>query len=196
MNSNWSYSPETPNLGQNRRFFVPCDLEIWQMTLKNNRAPLLCYFKLCASFRSHLWIKTEVIVRKRPNWGKICFDFCELDLWRLILTFRMDIKSANGNNSWKFQDDTMRGTLSKRCEGWMDGQKEVFLELLGCSWKCHSFQGKKPIQLAAMKEYNSSSESICHEASITMMDAGNSVTRWQRITPACAAIVVCWHPRL
>ena len=34
-------------------FFVPCDLEIWQITLKNNRAPLLCYFKLCASFHNH-----------------------------------------------------------------------------------------------------------------------------------------------
>ena len=41
MNSNWSYSPETPNLGQTRRFLAPCDLEIWRMTLKNNRAPLL-----------------------------------------------------------------------------------------------------------------------------------------------------------
>ena len=31
---NLSYSPETPNLGQMRRYFEPCDLEIWQMTLK------------------------------------------------------------------------------------------------------------------------------------------------------------------
>ena len=45
MNSNWSYSPETPNLGQIWRFLEPCDLEIWRMTLQNNRAPLLCYFK-------------------------------------------------------------------------------------------------------------------------------------------------------
>ena len=35
-------------------FFVPCDLEIRWMTLKNNRAPFLHHFKLCASFRSHL----------------------------------------------------------------------------------------------------------------------------------------------
>ena len=40
------------------------------MTLKNNRAPLLCYFKLCASFRSHWWIETGVRVRKRPIWVK------------------------------------------------------------------------------------------------------------------------------
>ena len=34
MNSNWSYSPETTNLGQIWRFLEPCDLEIWRMTLK------------------------------------------------------------------------------------------------------------------------------------------------------------------
>ena len=70
VNSNWSYSPETPNLGKIWRFLEPCDLEIWQMTFKNNRAPLLCYFKLCASFCSHWLIQTEVTVRKRPIWVK------------------------------------------------------------------------------------------------------------------------------
>ena len=29
MNSNWSYSPETPNLGQIRWFLEPCDLDLW-----------------------------------------------------------------------------------------------------------------------------------------------------------------------
>ena len=71
VNSNWSYSPETPNLGQNRRFLEPCDLEIWRMTLQNNRAPLLCYFKLCASFHTHWWIQIGVTVRKRSNRVKI-----------------------------------------------------------------------------------------------------------------------------
>ena len=65
-----AYSPETPNLGQNRWCFVPCDLEIWWMTLENNRAPLLCCFKLCATFHSYRWIKTGVAVRKRPIWVK------------------------------------------------------------------------------------------------------------------------------
>ena len=148
MNSSWSYSPE-----------IPCDLEIWYMTLNNNRVPLLCFFKLyeslcshqwiqtgvrqrtswvkiddfmsrvtlkfdgwpwknnraylllylklCASFRSHLWIQTGVMVWKHRNWGKICFDLCDLDLRPLTLTFSMDISSLNGNNSWKFQDDTI-----------------------------------------------------------------------------------------
>ena len=68
VHSNWSYSPEMPNLGKNRQYFEPCDLAIWRMTLKNNRAPFLCCSKLCESFRSHWWIQTGVIVRKRPIW--------------------------------------------------------------------------------------------------------------------------------
>ena len=50
-------------------------LAVWPynltMILKNNRVPLLCYFKLCASFRSHWWIQTGVTVQKRPIWVKI-----------------------------------------------------------------------------------------------------------------------------
>ena len=85
MNSNLSYSPETPNLGQIRRFLELCDLEIWQMTLKNNRAPLQCYFKLCASFRSHRWFQTGDTVWKRSIWVKID-DFLsrvtlQFDVW-------------------------------------------------------------------------------------------------------------------
>ena len=80
MNSNWSYSPETPNLGQIRRFLEPCDLEIRPMTLKNNRAPLLCCFQLCAWFHCHMWIQTGVRVRKRLSWvlTSVTLTF---DLW-------------------------------------------------------------------------------------------------------------------
>ena len=65
-----AYSPEMPNLGQNRWCFVSCDPEIWWMTLENNRASLLCCFKLCATFHSHWWNQTGVTVRKRPIWVK------------------------------------------------------------------------------------------------------------------------------
>ena len=115
VNSYLSYSPETPNLGQIQRFFESCDLEIWWMTLKNNRAPFLCYFKLCASFRSHWWIQTGVTVRKRPIWVKFDDFFlplwdCDLDLRPLTSTFCMDVTSVIGNDSWKFHDETMMGT--------------------------------------------------------------------------------------
>ena len=71
VNSNWSYSPETPNLGQIFRWFLePCDLETWRMTLQNNRAPLLCYFKLYASFRTHWWIQTSSYSPETLNSGQ------------------------------------------------------------------------------------------------------------------------------
>ena len=69
--SNLSYSPKTLNSDPKRRFFVPCDLEIWQMTVENNRGPFLHYVKLCASFQSHQWIQTGVTVRKRLIWVTI-----------------------------------------------------------------------------------------------------------------------------
>ena len=88
MNSKWSYSLEIPNLGQNQQIlFVSYDLEIWQMTLKKNKAPLLCWFKLCASFHSHPWIQNGVTVRKRPIWVKINDFFvpCDLEIWETTL---------------------------------------------------------------------------------------------------------------
>ena len=51
--------------GSNSTILELCDLEIWQITLKNNRTSLLCYFKLCAAFHSHWWIQTGVTVRTR-----------------------------------------------------------------------------------------------------------------------------------
>ena len=62
--------PSNLKLDSNRQFFRPCDREICWMTLQNNRAPLLCYFKLCAAFRSHWWSQTGVTVLKRPIWLK------------------------------------------------------------------------------------------------------------------------------
>ena len=71
--------------GSNRWFLEPCHLEIWRMTLENNKAPLLCYFKLYASFRSHRWIQARVTVRKLPIWVKIDNFFSrvtlQFDVW-------------------------------------------------------------------------------------------------------------------
>ena len=47
-------------------------LAVWPCNLTDDlqKAPFLCYFKLCVSFRSHWWIQTGVTVRKRPIWVK------------------------------------------------------------------------------------------------------------------------------
>ena len=86
MNSNWIYSPETPNFTSKSMIFVPYDLEIWRMTLKNNKAPLLCRIKLCASFHRYTWIQPGVKVRKRLNWvlTSVTLTF---DLWSLPLAW-------------------------------------------------------------------------------------------------------------
>ena len=69
-------------LDSNRRFFSLCDLEIWWMTSKNNRTPLLYYIKVCASFQIHLWIQTWVTVRKLWIRVKIRDFFCPV--WRTL----------------------------------------------------------------------------------------------------------------
>ena len=55
----------------------------WNLTFKTNRSPLLCYFKLCASFCSHWWIQTGVKSPETPNLGQI-WRFLEprdLEIW-------------------------------------------------------------------------------------------------------------------
>ena len=61
-------------------FFVKCDLEIWRVTLKNNRAPLQCHIKLCPSFHCHMW----VTIRKRLYWVLTSVTLI-FDLWPWLL---------------------------------------------------------------------------------------------------------------
>ena len=66
--------------GSKSAIFFPCDHEIWQMTLKNKRAPLLSNIKLCASFHCNMLIQTGVTVRKRLN-GVMTSVTLIFDLW-------------------------------------------------------------------------------------------------------------------
>ena len=66
--------------GSKSIFLEPCDLEIWWMTLKNNRAPLLSTIKLYASFYHHMWIQTGARVRKRLSWVMTSVTLT-FDLW-------------------------------------------------------------------------------------------------------------------
>ena len=59
--------------------------ENWRMTLKNNRAPLLYYVKLCASFQIHWWCKTRATAWKHSSRVKIG-DFLvlrDLENWHM-----------------------------------------------------------------------------------------------------------------
>ena len=77
-----------PNLSKNWQFFVLHDLEIWWMALKNNRAPLLYYIKLCAAFQSHWHIQTEVTVRKCSIKVKSGDFFVPRDLEKWCMTLK------------------------------------------------------------------------------------------------------------
>ena len=71
--------------GSKWAILFPCNLEIWQMTLKNNRVHLLYGLKLCASFHSHQWIQTWATVRKPPIWVEIDYSFvsCNHQIWQM-----------------------------------------------------------------------------------------------------------------
>ena len=95
------------------------------MTWKNNRAPLLGYLKLGASFHNHWWIQTGVTVQKRPIWAKIGYFFpsvtSKTDWWpsktteHLFYTtssfvyhfiaiggFKLELQSGNAQTGAKF----------------------------------------------------------------------------------------------
>ena len=104
------------------------------MTLKINRAPLLSIIKPCESFHHHMWIQIGVTVRKRLSWVLtsviLTFDLwpwtCAwTSLWSLVIT-----------QSWKFHDDTMMGTLSKRCHRQADRRtdRQTNLVILKAAW--------------------------------------------------------------
>ena len=126
MNSNWSYSPETPNLGQIHRFLEPCDLEIWRMTLKNNRAPLLSIIKLYASSHHHMWIQTGVTVRKRLSWVvtsvTLTFDLWPWPFaWTSILSLVITPENFMMIGWW---EHSQKGVTDGRTDGQTDGQTD------------------------------------------------------------------------
>ena len=126
MNSNWSYSPETPNLGQIRRFLEPCDLEIWWMTLKNNRAPLLSIIKLYASSHHHMWIQTGVTVRKRLSWVvtsvTLTFDLWPWPFaWTSLLSLVITPENFMMIGWW---EHSQKGVTDRRTDGQTDGRTD------------------------------------------------------------------------
>ena len=134
-----NFSPETPNLGQIRRFLALCDLEIWRMTLKNNRAPLLSNMKLYVKFHHHMWIQPGVTVRKRSNWVvtsvTLTFDFWPWPFawtlpWSMVITPENFMMIQWWEHSQKGVTD---GQTDRRTDRRTDGQKIPFIELLGRS---------------------------------------------------------------
>ena len=118
-------SPETPNLGQIWRFLEPCDLEIWRMTFKNNRAPLLSIIKLYASFHHHMWIQTGVTVRKRLS-CVATFVTLTFDLWPWPFAWTSNLSlviTLENFRMIRWQEHCQKGVTDGRTDRQRDGRK-------------------------------------------------------------------------
>ena len=100
------------------------------MTLKFDRWPWKTIEHLFCATSSYVHhfvalceFKLELCSGKAPIGAKFALT-CDLDLWPLTLTFCIDIMIVNGNNSWKFHDDTMTEILWKKCDGWTNRQTD------------------------------------------------------------------------
>ena len=111
------------NLGQNRGFLEPSDLEIWWMTLKNNRASLLSNIKLCASFHYHMWIQTGVTVRKQLSWvlTSVTLTF-DLWPWPFAWTSLLSLVITPENFMIRWWEHSQKGVTDRQTDGRTDGK--------------------------------------------------------------------------
>ena len=100
MNSTWSYRSEMLKLEQNRRFFGPCDLDIWRMTSKK-WGTFVRPLKLCTVFCSLFYAPSCFVIHsiavcdfKLYSYSPDTFNsgqnrriFCpwDLEVWRMTL---------------------------------------------------------------------------------------------------------------
>ena len=92
------------------------------MTLKNNRAPLLCCFQLCAWFHCHMWIQTGVRVRKRLSWVltsvTLTFDLWPWPFaWTSLLTMVITPENFMMIRWWEHGE---KGVTDRRTDGRTD----------------------------------------------------------------------------
>ena len=93
------------------------------MTLKNNRAPLLCCFQLCAWFHCHMWIQTGVRVRKRLSWVlTLTFDLWPWPFaWTSLLTMVITPENFMMIRWWEHGE---KGVTDGQTDRQTDGQTE------------------------------------------------------------------------
>ena len=133
------------------------------MTLKNNRAPLLYYIKLCAAFQSHWHIQTRVTVRKRSVRVKIGAFVSrvtlKIDVWlwktmghlfytTLCVSFQIHWWSQTWVTAWKPSSRIKLAIffVPSDLENWRMTLKNNRTPLLCCFNLCASFHSQWWIQ--------------------------------------------------
>ena len=107
---------------------------MWRMTLKNNRAPLLCCFQLCAWFHWHMWIQTGVRVRKRLSWVLISvtltFDLWPWPFaWTSLLTMVITPENFMMIQWWEHGE---KGVTDRQTDGQTDGPTDGLNQSYSC----------------------------------------------------------------
>ena len=108
------------------------------MTLKNNRAPLLCCFQLCAWFHCQMWIKTRVRVRKRLSWVltsvTLNFDLWPWPFaWTSLLTMVITPENFMMIRWWEHGE---KGVTDRQTDGQTDRRTDGRTDGLNQSYSC------------------------------------------------------------
>ena len=108
------------------------------MTLKNNRAPLLCCFQLCAWFHCHMWIQTGVRVRKQLSWvlTSVTLTF-DLWPWPFAWTSLLTMVITPGNLMMiRWWEHGEKGVTDRRTDRQTDGRTDGRTDGLNQSYSC------------------------------------------------------------
>ena len=110
------------------------------MTLKKNRAPLLCCFQLCAWFHRHMWIQTGVRVRKRLSWVltsvTLTFDLWPWPFaWTSLLTMVITPENFMMIRWWEHGE---KGVTDRQTDGRTDGLNQSYSCLVAAKKIIHN----------------------------------------------------------
>ena len=119
MNSNWRYSPETPNLGQNRRFFLalwPCNLT-YDLEKQYGTSSMLLqvhHFVAIGVFKLELQSENAQFGSKSTISLAVWSYNLTYDLENNRAPFRRNIKlyafisSSHVNSNWSYSPETVK----------------------------------------------------------------------------------------
>ena len=141
----------------------------WNLTddLENNRAPLLRFIKLYASFHHHMWIQTGVTVRKRLSWVvtsvTLTFDLWPWPFaWTSLLSLVITPENVMMIRWW---EHSQKGVTNRQTNGQTDGRTD---------WTIHraAWSQLKSYVITFIKLSCSETENVTHWIRVTHFRVG------------------------
>ena len=126
------------------------------MTFKNNRAPLLCCFQLCAWFHCHMWIQTGVRVRKRLSWVltsvTLTFDLWPWPFaWTSLLTMVITPENFMMIRWWEHGEKGVTdGRTDRQTDGQTDGLNQSYSCLVAAKNNHHHLRSTTVIPISSI----------------------------------------------